>query len=72
MKLFDNMAKQWFSINLIMVVAGLLMVMYFDTMLGLTHFFFRILFSFISIVLIVIGLIGLIIGVIDHRKKKKG
>jgi hypothetical protein len=52
-----------------MVVAGLLMVFYFDVMLGLTHNFFRILFSFVAIVLITIGLIGLIMSVIDNRQK---
>jgi hypothetical protein len=71
MELSIRLAKLWFHINLAMVIVGLVLIVNFDLILDNTHFFFRILLSFMATNLIVVGLIGLLMSVVDNYHPKK-
>ena len=54
-----------------MIVVGFVIVISFDPIIQVTHSVLKMFMSFLGIVLIVVGNMGVIIDILDHRKKQK-
>lgn len=70
-KLSERLAKRWCAIHILLVVAGFLILVYFDLILEVMHGSLKIFMSFIGIALVTIGNIGLIINILDHKNSKR-
>lgn len=66
MKITKMLAKNWFSIHLLMVVFGLTLALSFDYLLDLTNDFFRVMITFFCMVFTVNGLIGMAVCLKDN------
>ena len=71
MKFSERLAKNWCAIHILLVVAGFLILIYFDSILEMTHGSLNIFISFMGIALVAIGNMGLIMNIVDHKKKHR-
>lgn len=67
-KLSERLAKRWCAIHVLLVVAGFLILIYFDSILEMTHGALNIFISFMGLILVAIGNMGLVMNIVDHRK----
>lgn len=61
-----NFAKHWCIIHVLMIVAGMFIIVFFDPIAELSRNVLRMFISFIGMILVVVGNIGVIMNIVDH------
>ncbi len=51
-----------------MIIVGMFIIIFFDPIVELSHNVLRMFISFIGMTLIVVGNMGVIINIVDHRR----
>jgi hypothetical protein len=63
-----NFAKHWCIIHVLMIIAGISIIVFYDPIIELTHGVLKIFISFMGMILVAVGNMGVIINIVDHRR----
>jgi hypothetical protein len=64
------LGRNWFLLNVVMIAIGFMIVIYFDPLVELTHNVLKMFISFLGMIFIVVGNMGLMVAMVDHHRKK--
>lgn len=74
MNVVKKLGANWTLINMIMIIIGFIIIIYFDPIIEITHNILKMFISFLGMILIAVGNVGLCMTIIDNYrigKKKK-
>ncbi len=63
-----KLGANWTLINIIMIVIGFIIIIYFDPIIEITHNILKMFISFVGMILIMVGNLGLGITILDHYR----